>query len=73
MRTFTPPRMHVVRKEEKEGRLTAFIADLLANAVVCDVSGLGLTVLARSHESPVLKALMPMPSARRACGCGPSS
>ena len=57
MRTFTPPRMHVVRKEEKEGRLTAFIADLLANAVVCDVSGLGLTVLARSHESPVLKAL----------------
>ncbi len=68
MRTFTPPRMHVVRKEEKEGRLTAFIADLLANAVVCDVSGLGLTVLARSHESPVLKALAAHADAIRATG-----
>lgn len=68
MRTFTPPRMHVVRKEEKEARLTAFIADLLANAVACDLSGLGLTVLARSHESPVLKALAAHADALRSAG-----
>ena len=57
MPKFTPPRMHVVRKEEKEGRLTAFIGEHLA-AVAAEASpDGGLTVIARSFESPVLKAL----------------
>jgi hypothetical protein len=68
MRTFTPPRMHVVRKEEKETRLTTFVAELLANASASDVSGSGLTVLARSPESPVLKALAAHADAIRAAG-----
>lgn len=68
MRTFTPPRMHVVRKEDKEARLTAFVADLLTNAAAGEFAGLALTVLARSHESPVLKALAAHADAIRAAG-----
>ena len=68
MRTFTPPRMHVVRKEEKEARLTSFVAELLANSAAGDLAGQGLTVLARSHESPVLKALAAHAEAIRASG-----
>ncbi len=56
MPTFSPPRMHVVRKEEKEARLNSFVAEHLGVAVG-EASGQGMTVLARSFESPVLKAL----------------
>lgn len=68
MPTFTPPRMHVVRKEEKEARLTAFVAEQLAAAVACDANGRGMTVLARSFDSPVLKALAVQADAIRAAG-----
>lgn len=68
MPTFTPPRMHVVRKEEKETRLTTFVAELLAAGVACDANGRGMTVLARSFDSPVLKALAAQADAIRAAG-----
>lgn len=68
MPTFTPPRMHVVRKEEKEARLTAFVAEQLAAAVACNAKGRGMTVLARSFDSPVLKALSAQADAIRAAG-----
>ena len=68
MRTNTSPRMHVVRKEEKEARLATFIAEQLAAAIASDVAGRGLTVLARSLESPVLKALAVHSDAIRAAG-----
>lgn len=57
MPKFTPPRMHVVRKEEKEGRLKAFVGEYLALATASASSGDGLTVIARSFESPVVRAL----------------
>ena len=68
MRTNTSPRMHVVRKEEKEARLATFIAEQLAAAIATDLAGRGLTVLARSLESPVLKALAVHNQAIRAAG-----
>lgn len=68
MPTFTPPRMHVVRKEEKEARLTAFVAEQLAAAVACNSAGRGMTVLARSFDSPVLKAVAAQADAIRAAG-----
>lgn len=68
MPTFTPPRMHVVRKEEKEARLNAFIAAELATLSARDRAVRGLTVLARSLESPVLKALALHAPAVRAAG-----
>ncbi len=68
MRTTTSPRMHVVRKEEKEARLATFVAEQLAAAIASDVAGRGLTVLARSVESPVLKALAVHRDALRAAG-----
>lgn len=55
MRPISSPRMHVVRKEEKEARLSAFI-DAQLGALSADGSH-HLTVLARSADSPVLKAL----------------
>lgn len=68
MRTFTPPRMHVVRKEEKETRLTAFVAELISTAATSDLSGSGVTVLARSFDSPVLKVLAMHADAIRSAG-----
>jgi hypothetical protein len=49
--------MHVVRKEEKEARLSAFLTEQLAVASGRDSAARGLTVIARSFESPILKAL----------------
>lgn len=68
MPTFAPPRMHVVRKEEKEARLAAFLAEQLAAACASDGLGRGMTVLARSFDSPVLKALAVQADAIRAAG-----
>lgn len=68
MPTFTPPRMHVVRKEEKEARLTAFVAEQLSAAVACNAHGRDMTVLARSFDSPVLKALAAQAAAICAAG-----
>jgi hypothetical protein len=67
MSTFTPPRMHVVRKEEKEARLTAFVAEQLA-AAASDRASREMTVLARSADSPVLRALAAHTDAIRAAG-----
>jgi hypothetical protein len=49
--------MHVVRKEEKEARLNAFLTEQLAVAAGRQSPAQGLNVLARSFESPILKAL----------------
>jgi len=68
MPTFTPPRMHVVRKEEKEARLTAFVAEQLAVAIACNAHGRDMTVLALSFDSPVLKAVAAQAAAIRAAG-----
>lgn len=57
MPTLSPPQMHVVRKEQKEARLTAFVGEQLALAAEGAAPGLELSVLARSTDSPVLKAL----------------
>lgn len=57
MPTFTPPRMHVVRKEEKEARLNAFLTEQLAAAAGRETAARDLSVIARSFESPILKAL----------------
>jgi hypothetical protein len=57
MPTFTPPQMHVVRKEQKEARLKAFVGEQLAVAVEAGANGLELSILARSADSPVLKAV----------------
>lgn len=61
MRFNTLPPISVIKKEEKEARLKAFIGDHLAqkqaaaDGRVCDRVFL---LLARSHESPVVRALM---------------
>ncbi|MGE5266529.1 MAG: hypothetical protein ACM3L9_04095 [Deltaproteobacteria bacterium] len=57
MPKFTPPRMHVVRKEDKEGRLKAFVSEHLAIVAAGTSHGDDLTVIARSFESPVVRAL----------------
>ncbi|MCU0953488.1 MAG: hypothetical protein MUC37_02495 [Hyphomicrobium sp.] len=57
MPKFTPPRMHVVRKEDKEGRLKAFVGEHLAVIAAGASKGEDLTIIARSFESPVVRAL----------------
>jgi hypothetical protein len=67
MRPFTSSRMHVVRKEEKEARLNGFIAAQIS-ALPPAAAGGRLTVIARSCDSPVLKALAAHAEALTAAG-----
>lgn len=57
MRPFSSPRMQVVRKEEKEARLNAFLTVQLAVFVAANSGSRSLSVIARGCDSPVLKAL----------------
>lgn len=68
MPNFTPPRMHVVRKEEKEGRLKAFVGEHLAVVAEAPSTGEDLTVIARSFESPVVRALAAYRNEMKAAG-----
>jgi hypothetical protein len=70
MPNFTPPRMHVVRKEEKEARLKAFVGEQLAGVGASVQPGDAVTVIARSYESPVLRALAAYRSEIEAAGLG---
>ena len=57
MRPLSSPRMHVVRKEEKEARLKAFVAEQLQVLSAERPGDRAMTVIARGVDSPVLKAL----------------
>lgn len=57
MRHLTSPRMHVVRKEEKEARLTGFVTASLEGLAGAPESLRTIAVLARSYDSPVVRAL----------------
>jgi hypothetical protein len=70
MPNFTPPRMHVVRKEEKEARLKAFVGEQLVSVAASLQPGDAVTVIARSFESPVLRALAAYRSEIEAAGLG---
>ncbi len=60
MRFNTLPTVAVVKKEEKEAKLKAFIADHIAR-IRCDgqtsMTERTMLLIARSHESPVVRAL----------------
>jgi len=65
------PRMQVIRKEEKEARLRQFIQaglETIANAVD-PVPSRELLLIARSPESPVLRALASLGAELSICNC----
>jgi hypothetical protein len=55
-------RVDIVKHQQKEARLTSFIADQIG---VCVESGCAISVLARSIESPVVRALSSLHAAGR--------
>jgi hypothetical protein len=55
-------RVDIVKHQQKEARLTSFIADQIG---VCIESGRAISVLARSIDSPVVRALSSLQSAGR--------
>jgi hypothetical protein len=61
------PRMDVVKREDKEAKLKAFISDyLLASSAACVAPP--WLLIARSAESPVVQALLALAPAIRAAG-----
>lgn len=71
MRSQSAARFHVVKKDEKEARLTEFIRQFLA-AASCGVTTAGseLLLVARSPRSPVVRALRALADERCRAGLG---
>ena len=57
MRPLNSPRMHVVRKEEKEARLSNFLTAGLDRLAAAGGQQPMISVVARSWDSPVIRAL----------------
>lgn len=62
MRSNTPARMHVVKKEEKETNLRAFIQKDLENRKTAGATDGDYRLVARSLESPVARAMASLSS-----------
>ena len=57
MMTFSPPRIDVVKREDKEEKLVEFIRSVVAGKPAA--ASIDVTVVSRSAESPVMRALSP--------------